>query len=109
MHLVGIRRDVLDRAPWLARALFDAFLRAKQVAETEWSASLAKSSPATMFPFLAEEWDAARALLGPDPWRYGVAANRAEWEALCRWSQAQGLARRVLALDEVFAADTLGT
>lgn len=109
MHLVGIRREVLDRAPWLARALYDAFLRAKQVAEAEWTASLAKSSPATMFPFLAEEWDATRALLGPDPWRYGVAANRAEWEALCRWSRAQGLARRVLALDEVVAAETLAT
>jgi 4,5-dihydroxyphthalate decarboxylase len=107
MHLVGIRRDVLDRAPWLARALYDAFLRAKQIAEAEWAASLAKSSPATMFPFLAEEWDAMRALLGPDPWAYGVAANRAEWQALCRWSHAQGLARRVLALDEVFPEPTL--
>lgn len=109
MHLIGIRRDVLDQAPGLARALYDAFLRAKQVAEAEWVATLAKSAPATMFPFLAEEWDATRALLGPDPWRYGIAANRAEWNALCRWSQAQGLARRVLDLDEVFASDTLDT
>jgi 4,5-dihydroxyphthalate decarboxylase len=109
MHLVGIRRDVLDRAPWLGRGLFDAFAQAKRLAEAEWTTSLAKSSPATMFPFLAEEWDAMRVLLGADPWRYGVAANRTEWEALCRWSHAQGLARRVLALDEVFADTTLGT
>lgn len=107
MHLVGIRRDVLDRAPGLARALHDAFLRAKQLAEAEWVATLAKSAPATMFPFLAEEWDATHALLGADPWRYGVSANRAEWDAVCRWSVSQGLARRVMALDEVFAPDTL--
>jgi 4,5-dihydroxyphthalate decarboxylase len=109
MHLVGIRRDVLDRAPWLARALFDAFRAALRVAEAEWTTSLAKSSPATLFPFIAEEWQAMRALLGPDPWRYGLAANRAEFAVLCRWSHAQGLARRVLAVEELFAPDTLDT
>jgi hypothetical protein len=28
---------------------------------------------------------------------------------LCRWSHAQGLARRVLAVEELFAPDTLDT
>ena len=109
MHLIGIRRDVLDRAPHLARALFDAFVEAKRVAEAEWAASLASSSPATMFPFLAEEWAAMRALLGPDPWRYGFGANRAEWEALGRFARDQGLTRRRLAPEEMFAPATLGT
>lgn len=109
MHLIGIRRDVLARHPHLARALYDAFAEAKRVAEAEWEASLAASSPATMFPFLAEEWAAMRALLGPDPWRYGVAANRAEFETLARWAHAQALARRVLAPEEIFASATLDT
>lgn len=109
MHLVGVRREVLEAAPGLARALCDGFLVAKRAADTEWRETLAKSSPATMFPFLAEEWDAMHALLGADPWRYGVAANRAEFAALCRWSHAQGLARRELAVEELFAAETLGT
>jgi len=109
MHLIGIRRDVLGRAPWLAATLYDAFLRAKQMADAEWVASLAKSSPATMFPFLAEEWDAARGLLGPDPWRYGFGSNRDEFDALCRWSHEQGLARRRLAPEELFATETLTT
>jgi 4,5-dihydroxyphthalate decarboxylase len=106
MHLVGVRRDVLARAPDLARALFNAFVAAQRVAEAEWEATLAASSPATMFPFLAEEWAAMRALLGPDPWRQGIAANRAEIAAVCRWSHAQHLARRVLAIEEVFAPGT---
>lgn len=109
MHLVGVRREVLERAPHLARALFDAFAAAKRVAETEWEAALGSSSPATMFPFLAEEWAAMRALLGPDPWRYGFAANRIEFAALGRWAHAQHLARRVLAPEEMFAAATLET
>jgi len=109
MHLVGVRRDVMEGAPWIARALYDGFLAAKRAAEAEWAETLAKSSPATMFPFLAEELEAMRGLLGADPWRYGVAANRAEFAALCRWSRAQGLARRELRVDEVFAPETLGS
>jgi 4,5-dihydroxyphthalate decarboxylase len=87
MHPISVRRDVLAGAPSVGRALYDAFCAAKCVAETEGGATLASSSPATMFPFLAEEWAVMRALLGPDPCRYGVAANRTEFEALCRWSQ----------------------
>lgn len=109
MHLVGIRRDVLERAPHLARAVFDAFVEAKRVAEAEWEAALASSSPATMFPFLAEEWAAMRALLGADPWRYGFGANRAEFATLGRWAHQQHLARRAMAPEEMFAAATLGT
>jgi 4,5-dihydroxyphthalate decarboxylase len=109
MHVIGVRRHILDRAPGIARAVYDAFVAAKRLAEAEWTATLAKSSPATMFPFLAEEWEAMRLLLGPDPWRYGLAANRAEFGAVCRWSAAQHLARRVLDVDEVFARETLGT
>ncbi len=109
MHLIGVRRDVLDRAPHLARALFDAFADAKRMAEAEWEAALASSSPATLFPFLAEEWAAMRALLGPDPWRYGFGANRAEFAALARWAHDQHLTRHILAPEEMFAAGTLDT
>ncbi len=109
MHLIGIRRDVLDRAPHLARALFDAFAEAKRMAEAEWEVALASSSPATLFPFLAEEWAATRALLGPDPWRYGFAANRTEFAALAGWAEAQHLTRGRLAPEAIFDATTLDT
>ncbi len=109
MHLIGIRRDVLARAPHLARAIFDAFAESKRLAEAEWETALASSSPATMFPFLAEEWAAMRALLGPDPWRYGFGANRAEWAALTRWAEAQHLTRGRLAAEQLFDGSTLDT
>lgn len=109
MHVIGVRRDVLARAPRIGRALFDAFLAAQRMAERDWEARLASSSPATMFPFLAEEWAAMRALLGPDPWRQGVAANRKELEAVCRWSETQHLARRRLGIEELFDPATLDT
>jgi 4,5-dihydroxyphthalate decarboxylase len=109
MHVIGVRRDVLARAPGIGRAVFDAFFAAQRIAEGEWEAALAASSPTTMFPFLAEEWAAMHGLLGADPWRQGVTANRGELEAVCRWSAAQHLARRRLAVEELFDPATLDT
>jgi 4,5-dihydroxyphthalate decarboxylase len=109
MHLIGVRRDVLARAPGIGRALFEAFVAAQHLAEKEWETALAASSPATIFPFLAEEWVAMHALLGREPWQHGVAANRKELEAVCRWSYAQHLARRPLSIEELFDPATLGS
>jgi 4,5-dihydroxyphthalate decarboxylase len=109
MHVIGVRREVLARTPGIGRALLEAFEASKRRALEEVSAQLASSSPATMLPFQAEDWAAARALLGPDPYPYGVATNRAELEAVCRWSAAQHLARRRLAIEELFDPETLAS
>jgi 4,5-dihydroxyphthalate decarboxylase len=109
MHVIGIRRAVLEREPGLARRLYDAFLAAKRIGLEAMEADLRHSSLSLMLPFLPEEWAATKALLGADPWSYGVAANRAELEAICRWSHAQHLSRRPLAVEDIFAGDTLGT
>ncbi|NKC34229.1 substrate-binding domain-containing protein [Falsiroseomonas selenitidurans] len=103
MHLIGIRREILAEDPTLARRLYEAFLAAKQLALADLEADLRHSSLSIMLPFLAEEWAATRALLGADPWTYGVTANRAELAAICRWSAAQHLARRELRPADIFA------
>jgi len=107
MHVIGVRRDLLAHAPGLGRALFDAFVEAHRIAESAWDAQLARSSPATVFPFLAEEWAAMRDGFRGSPWRHGVAANRAELAAICRWARAQHLARREVAVEELFDPATL--
>jgi len=107
MHVIGVRRDVLDRAPGIGVALLEAFEVAKRMALEAMAAQAASSSPPLMLPFLAEEWAATQALLGPDPYPYGVAANRAELEALCRWSHEQHLSRRRLSAENIFDPATL--
>jgi 4,5-dihydroxyphthalate decarboxylase len=107
MHVMGVRRDVLEKHPEIGRALLDAFEAAKRVALTKLEADSRKSSPATMLPFAAEDWSDAKALLGDDPYPYGVGANRAQLEAICRWSFAQHLSRRLLTVEELFDPATL--
>ena len=109
MHVIGIRRDVLEREPGLALRLFEAFAEARRIALAEMARMVAAGAPPLMLPWLAEAWAETKAVLGPDPWPYGVAANRAELEAVCRWSGAQHLSPRALAIEEIFAPETLGT
>ena len=54
-------------------------------------------------------WERTLATLGPDYWSYGFTANRAELEAVCRYSIEQYLAERQVAPEELFHASVLET
>jgi len=49
----------------------------------------------------------ARAVMGPDPWPYGVGENHAALETFIRYSHEQGLASRQFTAEELFAPSTL--
>jgi 4,5-dihydroxyphthalate decarboxylase len=42
------------------------------------------------------------ALLGPDPWPYGVDANRTTLEAFAQYAFEQGVCARRIGLEELF-------
>ncbi|MBX9594410.1 MAG: ABC transporter substrate-binding protein [Roseomonas sp.] len=109
MHVMGLRRDIAERHPGLAGQLHQAFDEARRIGVADMEADLRHSSLSLMLPFLAEEWAATKALLGADPWTYGIAANRAELEAIARWSHAQHLSRRLLRVEEMFHPETAAT
>ena len=41
--------------------------------------------------------------MGDDYWPYGIEGNRHVLETLCRYSFEQGMAKRLIGLDELFA------
>jgi len=104
MHLLGVRRSLADRHPWLPGALFKAFSRSKDhaIAALEDTAASAVS-----LPFLAERVEEARALMGRDYWSYGVADNRAVLDNFLDHHHRQGLSKRRVAVDELFHPSTL--
>jgi 4,5-dihydroxyphthalate decarboxylase len=104
MHAVGIRRDVLDRHPWLAASLYKAFVQAKRLADAEFSEVTALKIG---LPWLTAEFDATREVMGNDFWPYGVEPNRKTLELMARYSHEQGLAVRPVAVEEMFAPSTL--
>ena len=104
MHALGIRRDVHDAHPWLAASLYKAFSAAKALSQRDLFEVTALKIG---LPWIVQEAQATRALMGEDFWPYGVEANRVTLEAMTRYSFEQGLAVRQLAPDELFAPTTL--
>ncbi len=104
MHLLGMRRELAERDPDLCLRICDAFEAGRRYAVARTGESQA---PFTSLPWAPAEAERARGVLGDDYWSYGVGANRAALEALCRYSHAQGIAARPVAVDELFVPATL--
>jgi 4,5-dihydroxyphthalate decarboxylase len=104
MHLLGVRRELADRHPWLPGALLKAFEQSKRTA----LAMLADTSATKItLPFVEEHLAAARKLMGDEFWPYGIAANRKVLDAFCGFHHAQGLSARRVEAEELFHPATL--
>jgi 4,5-dihydroxyphthalate decarboxylase len=62
-----------------------------------------------MLPWLTAHVEEARRELGEDWWPYGLAPNRHVLDTFLRYHHEQGLSRRRLRPEELFAAETLDT
>jgi 4,5-dihydroxyphthalate decarboxylase len=103
MHIIAVRRDHASNTA-LCRAVCDAFEQARRLA---FNALEGYATLSVALPWAFADLERARATMGGDYWPYGVEKNRAAIEAVARYSEAQGLAKRVLSIPEIFAASTL--
>ena len=107
MHVIGIRRRLLEANPELAVDVFKAFVAARRIAMDCLEETATASANRLHLPWVTAEWEATRALMGNDYWPYGVAENVADLEALCRYSYEQHLAPRRLDVRELFVPATV--
>jgi 4,5-dihydroxyphthalate decarboxylase len=105
MHIVVIRKQIYDRHPWIARSLYKAFCTAKERALQNMHIS---NAHAYMLPWLAWEREQLRDIFGPDWWPYGVEANRHVLESLIRYMGEQGLLKKPMQVEDIFASSALG-
>ena len=104
MHAVAVRKDLIDANPWLLESLFNAYSRAKSRAYAYLkNASWYKTS----LPWIGQEFEETRELMGDNYWSYGIEPNRKTLKALFEYSQEQGLASRTLTIEELFHPTTL--
>jgi 4,5-dihydroxyphthalate decarboxylase len=99
MHLVAIKREVYERHPFVATSLYQAFCRAKAIALTRMRST---GMLATMMPWMLAEIETMDAVFGPDPWPYGVEANRKTLQALVDYLAEQSLIAKPIAVDDLF-------
>jgi 4,5-dihydroxyphthalate decarboxylase len=104
MHTLVLREELARAHPWLPRSLYDAFVESKRLGyeRLNFTAALPVS-----LPWLVAEVEETRALMGDDPFPYGVAKNRKTLETLAGYTFAQGLAPRRLTIPEMFWESTL--
>ena len=104
MHTVVIRRDVYEQNRWVAQALYKAFCEAQ--AET-YKDLYETAALKTMLPWLTAHVEEARAEMGEDFWPYGLEKNYATLDTFLRYSYEQGLSRRKLSPEDLFAPEAL--
>ena len=99
MHAVAVRRDVLEKNPWVARNLFTAFEEAKR-------RSIERVTEATVslfpIPWYFEHARRGMELFGKDYFPYGIEPNRRTLEAFLKWAYEQGVCQRLVDVDEMF-------
>ena len=106
MHVVVIRRDVYRANPWVAQSLFKAFTLSQRLTYDNFAVTAALK---TMLPWQIAAVEEARREMGDDWWSYGFAANRHVLETFLRYHHDQGLSKRLLSPEEMFAPETLQT
>lgn len=104
MHMLAIRRDFAAAHPWLPKALFDAYSRAKRM---DMEAMRKMGAYFSSLPWFGQELEETRGLMGKNFYPYGVEASRKALEAVFEYSHTQGLAKRKLTVKEVLNASTL--
>jgi 4,5-dihydroxyphthalate decarboxylase len=104
MHVVAIKDEILQKDPWVAQNLYQAFVQAKQRVYDGFNQTAALK---VTLPWLLSEVENTKQLMGNDFWPYGVGKNRTNIDAAINYSYEQGMISRRLEIEELFAKTTL--
>ena len=104
MHVLGVRRSLAEQYPFLPAALLKAFTEAKRLAEEALSDT---SATKVTMPFVEDNLNRVHALMGKDPWSYGVGANAKVLDTFLDYHARQGLSPRRVKIEELFHPSTL--
>jgi 4,5-dihydroxyphthalate decarboxylase len=104
MHTVAIRREVYEANRWIAQSLTKAFAAAQRRTYEDLRESAALKA---MLPWLTAHVEEAAALMGEDWWPYGLERNVKTLDTFLRYHHEQGLSRRRLVPEELFAPESL--
>jgi 4,5-dihydroxyphthalate decarboxylase len=101
MHLIAMKRSVLEDHPWVARNLYNAFLESKNRSVERLLDPAVSRYP---LPWLATYGRQMRERFGGDPFPYGIEANRPTFSQLLTYAHQQGIAQQLVDPEDVFPA-----
>jgi len=98
MHVLGIRREIVEKYPWVPINLYHAFNKAKAIA-------MRKMVNPRIVPlaWYREAWEEQEDILGRNPWEYGMTEkNENQLRKLVGYSHEQGMISREMHPDNLF-------
>lgn len=109
MHTIAAPRELFDARPGLATRLYEAFLRAKEVAAARYREGRRLYEVQSMVPWTNALVEENRELFPDDWFPYGLAANHATLDTYLRYHHEQGLSARRWKVEEIFHPELLDT
>jgi len=100
-HCAVVRRSIYEQHPWVARSLYDAFLASREESDRRRIGSLDNE----IATGLADP--ATEAALRHDLFAYGIKGAGLVLATIAAYLHEQGLTKRVVRLDEVFARECM--
>jgi 4,5-dihydroxyphthalate decarboxylase len=102
MHTVAIRNEILERHPWVAVSVMQAFQQAKELCYRH------MADPRNLaLVWASEALREQKEALGADPYPYGLEPNRKALEAVVRYEHEQGMISKRAAVEELFFPPSL--
>jgi len=103
MHTVVVRREIYEANRWVAQSLYKALVESQLRTYEDLNETAALKA---MLPWLNSHVEEVRKEMGDDFWPYGLQKNRANLEVFLRYSYEQGLSRKLLTPEDLFAPET---
>ncbi|KAJ9295623.1 hypothetical protein DTO217A2_9007 [Paecilomyces variotii] len=100
MHVVVIKKEVVERWPFVATSMFNALDDSKNLALHRMKFG---GTNKYMLPFLQSDLEEIEQLFGGDPWPYGLEKNRKTLEAAVSYLYEQAMISRKIPIEELFA------
>lgn len=98
MHVNTIKREIVEKYPWVPACLVDAFEKSKKMAYER-----VQNPRIVPLAWFSHAWEEQLKVLGGDPWEYGLSErNRKNLETGYGYAYRQGLISRPMSLDELF-------
>lgn len=105
MHTLLIRTELLEREPWVAMSMFDAWMASKQALYDELRWQRVHMTALWYRELREEEW----AVGGPDFYRWGFKDTRFEVDKMLEYVHRYGMSPRKYEPEDMFHPTTLGT
>jgi 4,5-dihydroxyphthalate decarboxylase len=99
MHVIAIKKQILDRYPWVAGSLYNAFLASKNRSLERFFEQSVSRYP---IPWATAYARRMRDMFDGDPFPFGIEENRATLEQFLRYVHEQGIAHRHAKVEDIF-------